>query len=172
MAEITSAFIRYEVQHGEEIVDWKSAGSGWTAVISTLEESDYDAMLRQWLGTVLYLEYIESEVDNQLISNFRSSDRYDVSADLMEQTIDEILSEDLDPRSRIDSLPGQVDPIEFPRSGPTVPPLTNPNSPFDKWLELRKEIYLDRAKGDGMFAEIEGERGDDGQGNDDGDTDS
>jgi len=172
MAEITSAFIRYEVQHGEEIVDWSSAGSGWTKCISILKESGHEEMLRQWLGTLLYLEYIESEVDTQLMSNFNTAARYDVSEDSMDQTIDEILSEDLDVQSRIDSLPGQIDPVEYPRTGSTVRPVSDPDYPFEEWLELHKEIYLDRAKGSGMYAEIEVERGNDGREDDSEYTDS
>jgi len=90
----------------------------------------------------------------------------------MEQTIDEILSEDLDVQSRIDSLPGQIDPVEYPRTGSTVRPVSDPDYPFEEWLEFHKEIYLDRAKGSGMYAEIEVERGDDGREDDGEDTDS
>lgn len=152
MTEITSAFIRYELQHGEEIVDWSSAGGGWTKCLSKLADSDFETLLQYWLGTILYLEYIEAEADYRAMSDFRSAARYDVPRDVMEQTIDNILNGHFVPQKHIDYLPGQIDPVEYPRTGHSVPPISDPKRPFKEWLKPQKEIYLDRAEGEGMYA--------------------
>ncbi|WP_262174616.1 DUF2254 domain-containing protein [Haloarcula laminariae] len=152
MTEVTSAFIRYELRHGEDIVDWSSAGGGWTKCLSTLADSDFDSLLQYWLGTILYLEYIEFEADNRVMSDFRSAARYDVSPDVVEKAIDNILDGHSEPQKHIDYLPGQIDPVEYPRTGHRVPPISDPKRSFKDWLELQKGVYLDRAKGEGMFA--------------------
>lgn len=140
MAEITSSFIRYEIQHDEEIVDWMSVGSGWTKCISTLNESKFDQVLRYWLGTLLYLDYIESELDNQYLESFRPTARYDVPEDVLDQTFEEILNGDFDPTSRIDLLPGRVNPVEFPRTGHPRPPVSDPSRSFKEWCKIQKGI--------------------------------
>jgi len=152
MTEITSAFIRFELQHGEEIVDWSFARTGWTKCISTLDESDFDLMLQYWLGAILYLEYIQFEADTRVMSDFRAASRYDVPGDVMERAIDGILNEDIKPQKHIDHLPGRIDPVELPRSGYLVPPISDPERSFKEWLEIQKETYVNRAEGNGMFA--------------------
>lgn len=152
MAEITSAYIRYEIQHEREIVDWSIVGHEWGECFSILAESDFEQMLQYWLGTVLYLEYINFESDDQIMEGFRSTAQYDVSRDVMEQTIDNILDERSEPQKHIDYLPGQIDPVQYPRTGNLVPPISDPKRPFEEWLEAQKQVYLDRAEDSGMFA--------------------
>jgi len=154
MTEVTSAFIRYELNHGEEIVKWRRAGSGWTKCISVLDDSEFDFLLRYWLGTLLYLEYIEFSTDSGYLSDFHSSARFDVSRDVLRQTIDDILSDQFDPRSRIDLIPGQVNPIERPQTGHSVPPVSNPDRTFEEWLEYQKKNTPDDSGGSGMGEEI------------------
>jgi hypothetical protein len=154
MAEVTSAFIRYELSHGEEIVKWNRAGNGWTKCISVLDNSEFDSLLRYWLGTLLYLEYIQFSTDNQYMEDFHSSARFDVSRDALMQTIDDILDSQFDPRSRIDLLPGQFNPIERPRTGHSAPPVTNANRTFEEWLEHQKKITPDDTGGWGVDEEI------------------
>lgn len=167
MAEVTSAFIRYELNHGEEIVKWTRAGNGWTKCISTLDDSEFDSLLRYWLGTLLYLEYIEFATDNQYLSDFHASARFDVSREVLIQTIDDILDDQFDPRSRIDLLPGQFNPIERPRIGHPVPPVSNPDRSFEEWLEHQKSIIPDDTGGFGASIEkIEDEMETSGEGED------
>lgn len=152
MTEITSAFIRYELQHGEKIVDWSFAGSGWTKCLSILADSEFESLLQYWLGTTLYLEYIRFESENQVMSGFRSAARYDVPRVVMEQAIDNILNDHSEPQKHVDYLPGQIDPVEHPLTGHTVTPITDSKHSFKEWLKPQKEIYLNRAEGRGMFA--------------------
>ena len=154
MAEVTSAFIRYELSHGEEIVKWRRAANGWTKCISVLDDSEFDSLLRYWLGTLLYLEYIQFATDNQCMDDFHSSARFDVSRDTLMQTIDDILDNQFDPRSRIDLLPGQFNPIELPRTGHSAPPVSNADRTFEEWLEHQKKITPDDTGGWGAGGEI------------------
>lgn len=158
MAEVTSALVRYELDYDEEIVKWARAGNGWTKCISTLDDSDFDSLLQYWLGALLYLEYIRFATDNQYLSDFQSSARFDVSRDVLRQTLDGILTNQFDPRSRIDLLPGQFNPIERPRFGRPVPPVFNADQSFEEWLEHQKNIIPDDSGGWGAtIEEISGE---------------
>jgi len=152
MAEATSAFIRYELQHDEKIVDWKSAASGWTTCISTLNDSDFDLLLKYWLGTILYLDYIQSEAGRQHMDDFHPRGRFDVPGELVDETIEDILNNRLDPTSRIDLLPGRIDPVEAPRTGYPNPPISNPDRSFEEWLKIHKGLTR-RSGGWGMDAD-------------------
>lgn len=103
-------------------------------------------MSKYWLGALLYLEYIEFEADSGVLSDFRPTARYGVSPDIIEQTLDDILNNKINPQKNIGYLPGQVDPVQRPRTGHSAPPISDPERPFTKWLELQKEFYLDRGK--------------------------
>lgn len=146
MTETTSAYIRYEIQNQEKIVNWTDVRAGWRKCLSKLANSKFDLISQYWLGALLYLEYIEFEADSGVLSDFRSTSRYGVSPDIMEQTIENILNDQINPKKNIDYLPGQVDPVQLPRTGHTAPPISDPERPFTKWLELQKEFYLDREK--------------------------
>ncbi|WP_193310487.1 DUF2254 family protein [Halorubrum halophilum] len=179
MSEATSSVIRYELNHGEEIVKWERAGNGWSQCISTLENSNFDYLLRLWLGTLLYIEYISFETDDQHLSDFHSSARFDVSRDTFMQTIDDILQERFDPRSRVDLLPGYFDPIETPQTGYPAPPLSDADRTFEEWLKHQKKIMPDSPSGWGISVERmeeeikeEIEEGEDGQEDNGGDVDS
>jgi hypothetical protein len=152
MTETTSAYIRYEIQNREKIVDWMVVRDGWEKCLERLANSKFNLIPQYWLGALLYLEYIEFEADSGVLSDFRSTARYGVSPDTMEQTIENILNNNINPQKNIDYLPGQVDPVQFPRAGHTAPPISDPERPFTEWLEPQKQSYLDRAKGNGMFA--------------------
>ena len=147
MSEVTSSVIRYELDHGEEIVKWRRAGNGWTKCISTLDNSGFDYLLRLWLGTLLYIEYISRETDNQYLSDFHTSARHDVSGDTFNQTVDDILEERFDPKSRIDLLPGYFDPVETPQTGYQAPPLSDPDRTFEEWLKHQKKITPNSSRG-------------------------
>lgn len=173
MTELTSAFIRYELDHNEEIVGWARAGNGWTQCIKTLDDSDFDSLLRLWLGTLLYVEYIESEIDNEYLSDFYSSARYHVSKDVLFQTIDDILEDEFDPTSRINLLPGRFNPIEMPRTGHPVPPVSNPDRSFKQWLNHQKNITPDSSPGwGGRIESINAKEEDSEDDNEDDDADS
>jgi hypothetical protein len=157
MAETTSAFIRYELDHGEEIADWSRVGSGWTNCISTVADAEFDSLLRYWLGTLLYLEYIRFATDRQYLSDFTPSARFGISRDVLIQTIDDILNNQFDPRPPIDRLPGRFDPTEGPLIGHLVPPVqrhaSDADYTFEEWLEHQKDIIPKDSGGFGVSVE-------------------
>ncbi|TQQ79191.1 DUF2254 domain-containing protein [Halonotius terrestris] len=154
LTEVTSAFIRFEIEHGEEIVDWTFVGAGWRDCLSALTESSFNLILQQWLATLLYLEYIEFEVESGMMSGFRSVAQYDVSRELMKDTIDKILDGDLKPQNHVDRLPGRGNPVERPRSGVSVAPVSDPGYEFNDWLRQVRGRYLDITEGEGKFAQV------------------
>lgn len=150
MSEATSSVIRYELNHGEKFVKWGRVGNGWTQCIATLNNSNFDYLLRLWLGTLLYVEYISFETDDQHLSDFHSSARFDVSRETFMQTIDDIIQERFDPRSQIDLLPGYFDPVEQPQTGYPAPPCSDADRTFEEWLKHQKKIMSDRPPGWGV----------------------
>jgi len=147
MTETTSAYIRYELQNGEGIIDWGDAGAGWRKCLSVLVDSDFELILQHWLGTILYLEYIEFEASNGVMTDFRFAVQYNVPQDVMEKTISEIIDGCLEPQKGIDYLPGRIDPVQYPRTGNCVPPISDPRHSFKDWLELEKRLLVSKAEG-------------------------
>jgi hypothetical protein len=141
MAEMTSAFLRYELKHEEQIADWSMISYGWRECVSILSETDFDLLCQLWLGTSFYLDYIRFESSSRCMSGFRLNAPFDLPPEFVIETIDTILTEKIDPISRIDLLPGRVNPVELPQSGFSSPPVSNPDRTFEEWLKIRKTVY-------------------------------
>jgi hypothetical protein len=80
--------------------------------------------------------------------------QYDVSRELMKETIDSILAGDMQPRNRIDLLPGRINPVDMPRTGASSAPISDPSYDFKDWLGQVRGDYLARAEGEGRFPQV------------------
>lgn len=141
LAELTSALIRYEIRTGHRIADWSSVAAGWSDGYNTLSETPLTSLEKLWLGTILYLDYMESESPAGVMEGFNPHALYDASNDFLVETIDGILSADLDVKAHIDFIPGQVNSVEYPLTGSRVAPITDPDEEFSEWLNRRQHVY-------------------------------
>jgi hypothetical protein len=64
-----------------------------------------------------------------------------VDSEFARNAINRILEGDIDPRSRVDHIPGGVNPLEMPRTGQSVPPITDSEDTFEEWLKQKRHIY-------------------------------
>lgn len=152
MAELTSALIRYEVRTGNRIANWSSIAAAWSDGYGTLSETPLTSLEKLWLGTILYLDYMESESPPGVMEGFNPHALHDARNEFLVETIEGILSADLDVKAHIDFIPGQVDPVEFPLTGSRVPPISDPDEKFRDWLTRRQHVY-EITEDISMFAE-------------------
>ncbi|QHS15765.1 DUF2254 domain-containing protein [haloarchaeon 3A1-DGR] len=138
MAETTSAYLRYELEHEEPIVDWSMVSSGWSECVSTASESGFDYFTYQWLGTLFYLEYLSRQGPESFMANFNPTIQYRIRSEVVENTVDRVRSGSVSVRNRIDLLPGHIDPIETPLTGYSNPPFDDIEEEFERWLDLKK----------------------------------
>ena len=137
MAELTSSLIRFEIREGVQIVKWRSAAAAWMNGFENLPE-ELQSLRQLWYGTILYLRYLEYETGSEVMNGF--SPRIPTghtSADFRGNTVNEVLEGDVDPRGKIDMIPGRMNPLEAPRTGFKSPPVTDPETEFEEWLRRR-----------------------------------
>lgn len=134
MAELTSALIRFEIREGVQIVDWTDVGVAWRDGFENLP-NETSSLRQLWYGTILYLRYLEHETGSEVMNGFspRIPTR-NISADFKAETIEEILQGNVDPRGKVDLIPGRVNPLEAPRTGYKNPPVSDVETKFSEWL--------------------------------------
>lgn len=147
MAELTSAAIRYEIKTGQQIVDWNSVAHGWLDGLDSLSQMGLDEMAQLWFGTTLYLEYIADESSSDIMDGFGSHGRHRVTSEIGEATVEKIQNGHLNPTTRVDYLPGGVDPIEVPLTGYESPPLQDPERTFREWVNSQPFLFRGRSFG-------------------------
>ena len=149
MAELTSAAIRYEIRTEQQIVNWERVASGWSSGLESLSKMDLNEMAQLWFGTTLYLEYIAQESQTDMMDGFVSYGLHTVPRDIGTDTVERIQQGDLDPTSRIDLIPGGVDPINYPVTGHKDPIIQNPDLSFTEWVESQPFVF-----GSGLFGMV------------------
>lgn len=137
MCEITSAAIRNEIKTGGSVVDWSHVAAGWRNCLNDLRDSDYESLFKLWLGTVLYIEYLQSETDDEVLSGFSRVSIQMGIRDQISETVDSIQNGRIRPRIQIDFIPGVINPTEMPLTGISSQPVPNPDITFSDWLELQ-----------------------------------
>lgn len=135
MAELTSAAIRYEIRTGDTIVNWQHVASGWTDGFMNLYNDGIRSAAKLWLGTILYLEYLSFVSPNGVMEGFDPLTAMRADSDIGIETKDDILQGSLRVRSRVDLIPGMVNPIEAPLTGSSSKPVSDPEISFEEWLE-------------------------------------
>lgn len=140
MAELTSAAIRYEIRTEQRLLRWESIAFGWTDGFDGLTDTELVSIQELWYGTILYLEYLEFITPDDVMQNFNPRASFEADSEFAQATINKILDEELDPRPRVDFIPGSVDPIEMPLTGQKSPPVTDPETTFHEWLETRQGV--------------------------------
>ena len=138
MYEITSAAIRNEIETGTSVVKWSRIAAGWDSCLTDLRNSNYELLFQLWLGTILYIEYLASETDEEVLTGInRLSIRHGFRGHVSE-VVDSIQSRRIRPRARIDALPGAVNPVEIPFVSVSSQLLTDPDITFSDWLEFQR----------------------------------
>lgn len=140
MAELTMSFIRYEQRFGTTLVDWETVGHGWTSPLSALSQSELESFQQLWVGSILYLEYVQTETPEEVMNRFSPVLIRDVSNSFIISTIDAILDSDIDPSKKF-NFRQTVDPLDIPSTGYPVQILSNPDRTFEEWLEQRRQAH-------------------------------
>lgn len=146
MAELSSAGLRYEMKTEQTLLDWRSVAHGWTEGFEKLSETDLESITQIWFGTILYLEYISEVTSSEVLNGFDARATTVVGNDFAVETIQNILSNDMDPTSRINHIPGGVNPLEMPRSGYPSSPVRDPETSFQDWLKKKEQVYSSLAE--------------------------
>lgn len=141
MAELTSAAVRYEIKTDRPFLNWQHATHGWVQGFEELYESDLESLTRIWMGTALYLDYLESETGSAILKGVDLHRQYMKDYGFTVDTIDAVLDGDIDARMRIDSHPGGPNPIEPGGINYTVPIVSSPDQTFQEFLEHQKSVY-------------------------------
>ncbi|GAA0466364.1 hypothetical protein GCM10008985_24170 [Halococcus dombrowskii] len=146
MCEITSAAIRNEIKTGASVVDWSHVAAGWRSCLDDLRDSNLESLFQLWLGTVLYIEYLQSETDREVLSGFnRVSIQMGFRSNIGETAVS-IQNGVVRPRTQIDYIPGRFNPTEMPLTGFSSQPVSDPDTTFSDWLVLQGGM-----SGDGEF---------------------
>ncbi len=141
MTELTSAAVRYEIKTERPFLNWKHATHGWVEGFEELYESDLETLTRIWMGTVLYLDYLESETGPVVLNDVDPHRLYMKDYGFTVDTIDSILDGDIDARIRMDSYPGGPNPIDSGGINYTVPIIRDPDQTFQEFLEHQRSVY-------------------------------
>lgn len=141
MAELSSAGLRYEIKTGQSLLNWIYVAQGWTKGFEKLTETDLESITQIWFGTILYLEYINEITNDEVLNGFDANATTHVDNDFAIETIQNILTDNIKPTSRIDHIPGAVNPLKMPRSGYPSSPVSDPDTSFQNWLEQEREVY-------------------------------
>lgn len=141
MAELTSAAVRFEVKTDRPFLNWQHATHGWVQGFEELYESDLEGLTRIWMGTALYLDYLESETGSVILNDVDLHRLYMKDYGFTVDTIDAILDGDIDVRMRMDSFPGGPNPINLGGINYTVPIIRDPDQTFQEFLEHQRSVY-------------------------------
>ena len=161
MAELTSAAVRYEMRTGQRLLNWEHVAYGWSEGLNDLTDTDLDSLPRIWFGTILYLSYIAEVTEDAVMTGFDPRARFEVDNNFASETIGMISDGSLDPTSRMNHIPGGVNPLELPRTGMPTPIVKKAETTFEEWLENKKQVYdnLDSSVGGfgsfDSFADVE-----------------
>lgn len=142
MTELTAEAIHYEQRTGDNIVRWQSVASGWSDGLEKLYDSGLESMAELWLATSLYLEYVASETDPDVMADFYDIFRVggsSIDTDFAQSTVDKMLDGEINPRKLADLDSGAIDPLERPLTGGTRPLVTDPQREFSDWLKFRRQ---------------------------------
>lgn len=118
---------------------------GWTDGFEKLSEMGLQETRQRWFGTLLYLEYLHEVSPEGVMNGFEPRARYRADQDIGRSTVEQIREGNIDPTSRINLIPGGVNPLEMPRTGATAPPITDADTTFEEWLENQK-LYFDMGR--------------------------
>lgn len=138
MCELTSAAIRYEIRTGTSMVNWQSIGGGWRNCLNNIEQYGSESCLDLWLGTVLYLEYIYRQTDEDVMTGFNNIIHLVCTGEQVDRAINSGSNGNINPKMKIDFIPGLVDPVEHPITGYTSPPVSDTDISFREWLESQQ----------------------------------
>jgi hypothetical protein len=141
MAELTAAGIRYEMRIEARFLNWSHVAHGWTEGFELLQETDLEVLPRIWFGTILYLSYIAKYTPDDVMPDFDARALFSVDNEFAIETIEKILNQDIRPTSRINHIPGGVNPLEHPRSGSASPVVRDAERNWHDWLEQQMEVY-------------------------------
>lgn len=137
MCKIMSAAIRNEIKTGGSVVNWSHVAEGWRNCLNDLRDSNLESLFQLWLGTVLYIEYLQSETDDVVLSGFNRVSIQMGIRDQISETVDSIQNGSIRPRMQIDFIPGVFNPTEIPLTGILSQPVPDPDTTFSDWLELQ-----------------------------------
>lgn len=140
MAELTMAFIKYEQNFETTLVEWDTVGHGWTSPLPTLSQYNMDSFQQLWVGSILYLEYVQWQTPDEVMNGFNPVLQRDLSGFLIVSTIDAILDGDIDPTKKF-NFRQTVDPLEIYGTGYQFRLLNDPDESFETWLEHRRDIH-------------------------------
>lgn len=141
MAELTAAGIRYEVRIESRFLNWRHVAHGWTEGLELLQDTDLEVLPRIWFGTILYLSYIAEYTPDDVMPEFDPRALYTVDNEFAIETIEMILDQDIRPTSRIDHIPGGVNPLKHPRTGSPSPVVRDAEMNWNNWLEQQLEVF-------------------------------
>lgn len=139
VAELTGAFLRYELKTGVNFPDWGHVGYGWVKAISELSDSELDSFKQLWIGTTLYLEYLSNETPEGVMEEFNPMLRREVSVDEIITVIDQLLAEEIDPTQWL-NFRQTVEPVEMPQSGYRYAFDIDSDESFEDWLSHRQNV--------------------------------
>ncbi|MFP8951546.1 DUF2254 family protein [Natrialbaceae archaeon A-arb3/5] len=139
MTELTVESIVYEQRTEHSIVRWRSVGSGWSEGLESLYNSGLESMAELWLATILYLEYVESESNSDVMDGFYVHGISKIDMEFAQSTVDKILDGDINPRQLADLDTGSIDPLDAPLTGGRRPLVTDPEQEFTDWLRFRRQ---------------------------------
>lgn len=148
MAELTSAFIRYETTHNVSFVNWDHVGYGWVKGISEFQDSNLESLRELWIGTTLYLDYLSEKAPDTVMDGFDPRYRREASNSEIIDVIEQIRAGNLDPKEWI-NFRQTIDPIELPGTG-YVFSFSFDDGTFEEWLE-QKAATLQIASSSGGF---------------------
>lgn len=139
VAEITGAFLRYELKTGVNFPDWGHVGYGWVKAVSELSDSELDSFKQLWIGTTLYLEYLSNETPDGVMEEFNPMLRREVSDDEIIAVIEQLLAEVIDPTQWL-NFRQTVDPVEMPQTGYRYAFDIDTDESFEDWLSHRQDV--------------------------------
>lgn len=154
MAELTAAGIRYEMRIEARFLNWSHVAYGWTEGFELLQDTDLDVLPRIWFGTILYLSYIAEYTSDDVMPDFDPRALFSVDNEFAIDTIEMILNRDIRPTSRINHIPGGVNPLEHPRTGSPSPVVRDADMNWHDWLEQRLEVYRRTSDAQGGFGPL------------------
>ncbi len=141
ITELTSAAVRYEIKTDRQFLNWQHASHGWVEGFEELYESDLENLTQIWMGTALYLDYLESETGSNILNGADLKRLYMKDYGFTVDTIDAILDGDIDVRRRMDYYPGGPNPVDLGGINYTVPIIRDPDQTFQEFLEHQKSVY-------------------------------
>ncbi|WP_238992728.1 DUF2254 family protein [Halorubrum distributum] len=139
VAELTGAFLRYELRTGVNFPDWGHVGYGWVKAVSELSDSGLDSFKQQWIGTTLYLQYLSNETPDDVMVDFSPVLRREVSSNEIIAVIEQLLAEEIKPTQWL-NFRQTMDPVEIPQTGYQYTLDIDTDESFEDWLSHRQDV--------------------------------